>query len=249
MPTPSASKSSVNKFSIDFVDALSDSVQPISFSAPITHVYNPLTYARDAHIQYVRKFAKPCAEVILLGMNPGPWGMAQTGVPFGEVNLVRDWLGITAEIGQPSNEHPKRPVLGFACQRSEVSGKRLWGWAKDSFGTPSRFFKRYFVANYCPLVFMESSGRNFTPDKLPAAKRERLFGACDESLRLLVNYIQPRYVIGIGVFAEKRAQVAMEGVDVSIGRILHPSPASPQANRNWAGAITKQLAEYGLTTS
>jgi len=249
MPTPSIPQTNLNDFPANFVDALNESVKPISFSAPITHVYNPIEYAREAHVQYLHKYAKPSAEVIMLGMNPGPWGMAQTGVPYGEISFVRDWLGISAEVGRPSCEHSKRPVLGFACQRSEVSGKRLWGWARDSFGTPTRFFKRYFVANYCPLVFMESSGRNFTPDKLPAAKRKQLFAVCDESLRQLVHHLQPRYVIGVGVFAEKRAQAALEGVDVLIGRILHPSPASPQANRNWASTITKQLADYGLATS
>src|SRR5688572_32536315 len=95
-------------------------------------------------------------------MNPGPFGMAQTGVPFGDVAMVRDWLGIVAAVAKPRDEHPKRPVLGFECQRSEVSGARLWGWARARFGTPQRFFERFFVANYCPLAFMESSGANRT---------------------------------------------------------------------------------------
>ncbi len=249
MPTSSVIKTRADKFLIDFVHALSESAKSISFSSPITHVYNPLEYAREAHLQYLQKYANPGAEVILLGMNPGPWGMAQTGVPFGEVGFVRDWLGISAEIGQPVDVHPKRPIAGFDCERSEVSGKRLWGWAKESFVRPKQFFKRYFVANYCPLVFMESSGKNFTPDKLPVATRTRLFEACDESLRQLVNHIRPRYVVGVGVFAEKRAQTALKEVDVSIGRILHPSPASPLANRDWAGSIKKQLTAYGLSTS
>ena len=34
--------------------------------------------------------------VVFLGMNPGPFGMAQVGVPFGEVAAVRDWLRIDA---------------------------------------------------------------------------------------------------------------------------------------------------------
>jgi len=42
-------------------------------------------------------------------MNPGPWGMAQTGVPFGEINAVKDWLGINAEVDKPQKQHPKRP--------------------------------------------------------------------------------------------------------------------------------------------
>ena len=178
-------------------------------------------------------------------MNPGPFGMVQTGVPFGDVAMVRDWLGITAPVGKPRNEHPKRPVAGFACQRSEVSGARLWGWARDRFGTPERFFRRFFVVNYCPLAFVESSGRNRTPDKLAAAEQEALGAACDVALRDIVAALEPRIVVGVGGFAERRARAAL-GDTVAIGTILHPSPASPLANRGWATTIEKQLDALGV---
>ena len=229
-------------------DSLSAQLKSLQFADPITHVYNPLEYAFEPHRQFVERFGSSPREVVLLGMNPGPWGMAQTGVPFGEIKLVRDWLGIEAPVGKPKNEHPKRPISGFACPRSEVSGARLWGWARDMFGTPDRFFARFFVANYCPLLFMEASGRNRTPDKLPKAEREPLFAACDHALRSTVEYLQPRYVIGVGAFATDRARVALEGIDVTVGRILHPSPASPAANRGWATQATEQLAAYGIRT-
>ena len=183
---------------------------------------------------------------MLLGMNPGPWGMVQTGIPFGEVNVVRDWLGINEPVGKPIVEHPKRPVEGFACSRSEVSGARFWFWAREHFGTPRRFFQRFFVANYCPLAFFEDSGRNRTPDKLPVAERKPLLGACDRALRRTVEYFRPRFVIGVGKFAEQRARSALDGADVSIGGILHPSPASPAANRHWAAKATAALAACGI---
>jgi single-strand selective monofunctional uracil DNA glycosylase len=172
--------------------------------------------------------------------------MVQTGVPFGEVNLVRDWLDIHAPVTKPKIEHPKRPIEGFNCTRSEVSGRRLWGWARDTFGTPERFFARFFVANYCPLAFLEDTGRNRTPDKLPVAERDPLFEICDEALRQTVEILQPRIVIGIGKFATDRAAHALADLDVSIGRILHPSPANPAANKNWPARATEQLAEYGI---
>lgn len=215
----------------------------LSFSEPVQFVYNPLGYAWKGYEAYVTHYGSSPRDVLLLGMNPGPWGMAQTGVPFGEVNLVRDWLGIETSIGKPEREHPKRPVEGFACRRSEVSGRRLWGWARDTFGTPRRFFNRFFVANYCPLAFMEDSGRNITPDKLPAAEREPLLDVCDEALRKTVQHFQAKHVIGIGAFAAKRARMALGDVDVTIGQILHPSPASPAANRDWAETATRQLQE------
>jgi single-strand selective monofunctional uracil DNA glycosylase len=184
--------------------------------------------------------------VIYLGMNPGPFGMAQTGVPFGEVSIVRDWLGIEGPVRRPPRENPKRPVQGFSCTRSEVSGARLWGAISDHYGEPERFFRTQFIANYCPLVFMESSGRNVTPDKLPAAEREPLFAACDGFLRKLVDILEPEWLVGVGAFAARQAALALEGRDLRVGQILHPSPANPRANRDWIGEVRRQLGDMGL---
>ena len=225
---------------------LSDELAKLRFGPPVTHVYNPLEYAFAAHRDYLERYGKKGAEIMLLGMNPGPFGMAQTGVPFGEVTMVRDWLGIEAEVKKPKLEHPKRPIEGFACKRSEVSGARLWGWIKETFGTPAAFAERMFIGNYCPLVFMEETGRNRTPDKLAAAERAKLFEICDRALRFTVECLQPKFVVGVGTFAEERAHASLEGIDVTIGRILHPSPASPSANSGWAPAVTKQLRELGV---
>jgi len=221
-------------------------IAALSFGPPVTHVYNPLDYAWEASVQYMERFGGGSKEVVFLGMNPGPWGMAQTGVPFGEVTLARDWLRIDAPIGRPGNEHPKRPVRGWDCPRREVSGERLWGWARDSFGTPDAFFERFFVWNYCPLSFMEESGRNRTPDKLPASERLPLLEICDRSLRRAIRALAPQRVVGIGRFAEDRARAALEGVDVRIGRILHPSPASPAANRGWREKAVEELRAMGV---
>ena len=166
---------------------LAKETNKFSFQPPITHVYNPLHYARRATQQYLNAYSNGKKEVLFLGMNPGPFGMAQTGVPFGEVSLVRDWMGIEAKIDQPPNLHPKRPIEGFACTRSEVSGARLWGWARDHFGTADAFFDRFFVWNYCPLVFMTETGANFTPDKLPKSERDPLFATCDKALQQIVT--------------------------------------------------------------
>jgi len=231
---------------IDIAQELAAEVDRLTFAPPVTHVYNPLDYAWDAHVKYLERFGDAPKEVLFLGMNPGPWGMAQTGIPFGEVAAVRDWIGIEAEIGRPDPEHPKRPVTGLACTRSEVSGARLWGWARDIFGTPDRFFSRFFIANYCPLAFLESSGRNRTPDKLPAAERRPLLEVCDRALTRTVEYLQPGLVVGVGTFAEKRARATLADTEVRIGRILHPSPASPVANRGWSEQATAELEGLGV---
>ena len=225
---------------------LSTHVGRLRFAAPITHIYNPLEYAWAAHEQYLRQFGDGQKRVVFLGMNPGPFGMTQTGVPFGEVAAARDWMKINAAIGKPAKEHPKRPVTGFACTRSEVSGRRLWGLFAERFGAPEKFFADHFVVNYCPLVFCEASGRNFTPDKLPAAEQARLFAACDEHLRRVLEILEPEWLIGVGGFALARGEVVAEKMTVKLGKILHPSPASPAANRGWSQAVTKQLVELGI---
>jgi single-strand selective monofunctional uracil DNA glycosylase len=220
-------------------------VDALRFGAPVTHVYNPLDYARRPHGAYVERYCTGRKRVVFLGMNPGPFGMAQTGVPFGDVARVRDWLGIEARVERPAHEHPKRPVGGFACPRSEVSGTRLWGAIARCFGTPERFFAEHYVANYCPLVFLEASGRNRTPDKLRAAEREALYAVCDRHLQQLVALLEPEWVVGIGAFAETRAREALCG-SVRVGRILHPSPANPRAQKNWAGQAARGLASLGI---
>ena len=225
---------------------LSASLEGLPFGPPTAFVYNPLDYARDPAEQYLAKAGGGCKEVVFLGMNPGPWGMAQTGVPFGTVEFVRDWMGIEAPVGKPREEHPKRPVLGFEIQREEVSGSRFWSWAQQRFGTPQRFFEHFFVANYCPLVFMEETGRNRTPDKLPLHERRKLFDICDRALTEIVGILEPRQVIGIGKFAEDRARQALSGSGIPVHRILHPSPASPVANRGWMEQAERQLESLGV---
>jgi len=231
---------------MDISRRLRDAVSGLRFAAPVTHVYNPLEYAWEPHVRYLKRWGRPPKTVVLLGMNPGPYGMAQTGVPFGEISRVRDWLGIEGAVGRPEREHPARPVEGFACRRREVSGARLWGWAAARYGDPEAFFARTFVANYCPLVFMEAGGRNRTPDKLPVGERERLFAVCDAALSETVRCLGATVVVGVGAFAEARAQVALAHAGVRIGRLPHPSPASPQANRGWDALADAALAKLGL---
>jgi len=231
---------------IAITERLRDRVDALTFGDAPSAVYNPLRYAWSAHRQYLERFGSGTGRTVLVGMNPGPFGMAQTGVPFGEVASVRDWMGIRAEVSSPPNPHPKRPVLGFACTRSEVSGRRLWGWAAQRFGTPEAFFERFFVVNYCPLVFMEGpSGRNLVPEKLPAAVRAPLFEACDEALRASFEALQPTRIVGVGVFAERQAKALSQG-QWPVGRVLHPSPASPAANRGWVEAAERQFREMGV---
>ncbi len=228
--------------------SLRDQTSELAFAEPVTHVYNPLVYAWDAHTAYLESANPNGITTLFMGMNPGPWGMAQTGVPFGEIDAVKTWLGIDKNVGKPPTEHPKRLIEGFKCSRSEVSGRRLWGLFRDRFGESDHFFQSHFVTNFCPLVFMEASARNRTPDKLPKEERLLLDRICLEHLTKVIEILKPEFLVGVGAYAEKQLQEATAAMKTTITttRILHPSPASPAANRDWQGTATKQLVEAGI---
>ena len=226
---------------------LREDLRGLQFSEPVTHVYQPLDYAWQSHEAYLRKFGNSTKRVLMLGMNPGPWGMVQTGVPFGEVAAVKEWMGIECPVGRPENEHPKRVVEGFACQRSEVSGRRLWGLFSECWPRAEGFFTEHFVTNYCPLVWMEESARNRTPDKLPANEMAPVHEACTAHLRRVVAAVEPEWCVGVGKFATTKFEQLRDGSETwKTATVLHPSPASPAANRGWAEAAVKQLEEQGV---
>jgi single-strand selective monofunctional uracil DNA glycosylase len=219
----------------------------LRFAPPVACVYNPLDYAFDLHRAWLERYGRGQKEVLLVGMNPGPFGMVQTGIPFGEVEAVRSWLGLRGEVRQPPQVHPKRPVQGLHCPRSEVSGRRLWGWAAQRFVTPQRFLRRFFVTNYCPLAFVAESGANLTPDKLPKAESAPLFRICDRLLLQVVAAVRPTWVVGVGAFAEQRVAAVLAGQPVRIGRLPHPSPASPLANSGWERQADAAMVALGIS--
>jgi single-strand selective monofunctional uracil DNA glycosylase len=211
------------------------------------YVYNPLSYAWDMHEAYLRRYVHQGAKVLFLGMNPGPFGMAQTGVPFGEVVAVRDWMALDEPVGKPPTEHPARPVKGLEIGRSEVSGKRLWSLMAHRYGTAQAFFALHAVMNYCPLVFVDAGkgGRNVVPEKLPKAQRVALENLCDAYLDDMVTLIAPQYLVGVGVYAKRKLQESNTrlGGNRTVCAVLHPSPGNPQANAGWAERVTAQLQE------
>lgn len=232
-------------------DDLSRQLQALRPEPPVNFIYNPLAYAREAHHSYLQRFGRGTKQVLFLGMNPGPFGMGQTGVPFGEVDAVTGWLGIRNGVRPPAVQHPKRPIEGFDCRRSEVSGRRLWGLFRDHQPDAGAFFADHFVANYCPLLFLNERGANVTPDKLTRAARATMEAACDLHLARVINLLQPGHVVGVGEFARRCAERVLSAGAVTapapvIHSIIHPSPASPVANREWPERPIRQLRDAGI---
>ena len=222
-------------------------VDAISFSYD-GYIYNPLDYARTMHEAYLGKYVKEGAEILFLGMNPGPFGMMQTGVPFGEINAVRNYLKLDLPVGKPEREHPSRPVLGMKTTRSEGSGKRLWGLVSLLWPDPEDFFKDHCVFNYCPLGFLDAgkTAKNFTPDHLPKEERAALEKVCDSYLKDIIDIIDPRALIGIGKYAQSKLEAVNDDPKRIVSSIIHPSPGNPQANVDWNGKTQAKMRELGL---
>ena len=75
------------------------------FSAPVAFTYNPLIYAQVPHESNLKRYGNSKKRVRFFGMNPGSWGMGQTGIPFGDITSVRAWSGITGPVRKPSCRH------------------------------------------------------------------------------------------------------------------------------------------------
>ena len=197
-------------------------------------VYNPLAYAWEPHRAYLELASGGGAKTLLLGMNPGPHGMGQMGIPFAATSVVRDLLKITnLDVGQPRTPHPKRPISGLDWPKEEVSGTRLWGLLANEYGSAESIFKSVFLLNHCPLMlFSGERATNITPDRITGPTTKALLERCDEHLREVVDIMQIERVIGVGKYSEKRALNALSGIDISVTTCWHPSPASPLANRN-----------------
>ena len=52
----------------------------VRFNDKVSYIYNPLEYAHETHSYYVKKYCNSYKTILFLGMNPGPFGMAQNGV-------------------------------------------------------------------------------------------------------------------------------------------------------------------------
>ena len=212
------------------------------------YVYNPLDYAWKCHEQFLRRYVRQSARALFLGMNPGPFGMMQTGVPFGEITAVVEYLKIYDFVGSPKKEHPGRPVLGLSTTRSEVSGRRLWGLIKEQYPNPEDFPKDIAMFNYCPLGFLMNTktAKNETPDHLAKEERVKLEEVCNSYLSDVIELVNPQMLVGVGKYAQDKLMQVNTDPNRLVFSIIHPSPGNPQANNGWADKTRALLKEKNL---
>ncbi|XP_059470377.1 single-strand selective monofunctional uracil DNA glycosylase [Neocloeon triangulifer] len=233
---------------------LSGQLKLLKFSDPVFMVYDPVEYAGGIYFQYLQRFCRSPKHLLILGMNPGPWGMGQTGIPFGDVDTVKNYLGL-AEFGflirQPTQQHPSKIVTGLDCHRKEPSGTKLWGLVKKltNYCPAEIALANIIVHNFCPLIFLKESGCNLTPEELKASnKKEELFNLCSTALYHSLRVLQCSQILCIGKFAEKRADLMVKkfSLNALVYSIPHPSPRNVSGRVNWEENAMASLSASGL---
>lgn len=222
----------------------------LNYGPNVEYIYSPLDYASNLHKVFLKKFLCTSKKVLFLGINPGPWGMCQTGIPFGEVNIVRSYLRVDGEVLTPTNCHPQRPITGLNCHRSEVSGKRLWDlFIELSEGDPYKFFKDCFIHNYFPLALMNNNAKNITPGDLKSEYQKELQEICDKSLSDILTLFHTEIIVAIGKYAEKRSNEVVKKfrlTNIKVVQIPHPSPRSVGTAEKWKKETLVQLKSYNI---
>ncbi|XP_049285272.1 single-strand selective monofunctional uracil DNA glycosylase [Anopheles funestus] len=228
---------------------LSAALRKVTLPSDVAACYDPIEYASEIHCAYLQRFLDGPKPILFLGMNPGPWGMCQTGVPFGYVPAVRDWMGLRGTVTKPKPELAARPVEGLACTREEQSGKRWWGLYEELCGTSDGFFRSCFVYNLCPLAFFHQTGRNITPSELKGKAKGEIQSISEQYLAIALTLLKPKIVISVGRYTEDRIKslTKQNKIDPTIATYCmpHPSPRSLN-NTNWPEKAKLWLTEHGI---
>ncbi|KAI8124664.1 hypothetical protein FF38_10666 [Lucilia cuprina] len=212
---------------------LNEKLRNITTPLEISYIYNPVEYAADLHQAYLKKYLKGGKKVLFIGLNPGPNGMGQTGIPFGNITTVRDKMGLNGTVNQPPNIHPKRPVNGLATTIEEPSGKRLWTKFQElSDGSLDIFFEQCFVYNFCPLLFYNSKGDYISPQKLKAPYNRQISNACLHTIEQILELIQPEVIVAIGRYAYDNLKAVKYCIEKRLLYLRHPSPRA--CTKNWS---------------
>jgi len=193
-------------------------------------VINPLEYLWLQYGYYTSCYHNQYPRAMIIGMNPGPKGMSQTGIPFGSPNIIPSILpnkSLFNEIrdneGSPVSS-PHRRITGPSNTTVEVSGNRLWSALIKRYGDFKSITSEIFVDNICPLLFLcgKNGSKNLTPDKLtPSPAKIILIRLCTERLQKIYQCLgEPSNIVALGRWSHKFLEKMFPKVRVTY--ILHP---------------------------
>ncbi len=229
-------------------------------------IWNPGLYGETWHARFRRLYRPGQHPLVVFGLNPGPYGMAQTGIPFTDIRrLVSALPDLAAELrGRGERVEPPglappglRPYLSRSFESSAV---RVYRFLKKGWGGAERGWTEVVVANPCTLLFIDpAEGKNRTPADL--ARAARLRGSGRDQVRELVESfgrIRIRCAVeSIEALSPRGAILLGKDVQAALGpalrRILgearvipweHPARAVPES---WASGLLSALRRRGLT--
>jgi single-strand selective monofunctional uracil DNA glycosylase len=226
-------------------------------------IWNPGLYAASWHALFRKEYPASAGCILVFGLNPGPYGMAQTGIPFTDLKRLREHLPRLAKglerrgcslAGVGLAPRSLRPYLSRTFESSAVRVYRFlsrgWGSAEDG-------WRSVVVANPCSLLFMDAAGENRTPaDLVGAVSRRtgslvaarRLRERCNALRRLAareaVRVLSPRGVVLLGKDAQRAMQTGIApllGPDSILGW-EHPARAVPD---RWAMGLLEEIKRRG----
>jgi len=231
---------------------LSARLEPVRAALPAAGLkavaaIDPTSYAFGNYTRFMQLAASGPRLALFVGMNPGPHGMAQTGIPFGDVDTARVLLGGADTIdplpGLRAASGAAWDCKGLAYHRGEQSGMRLWSALSQLCGSPQAALERCCIVNYCPLYMVGPELENITPSDLPRRHdiTRALEAACDEHLRQLVLGLEVKTVLSFGSYAHASARRALSGFPVDFYTTPHPSPRRGSA-AEWIASALPLLA-------
>lgn len=209
-------------------------------------IYNPLEYCLDPFIQYLEKGGEK-RDIVFLGMNPGPFGMMQNGIPFGASNFVNNYLNIEKDFDKQKieKEHPKYKIIGKNIERQEISGTKLWGLIQSFYPDSNTFLENQIVLNYLQLAILDKEkGKNITPDKLNKDVRTKIENICDNQLREILDILESKVLIGVGKYSYDSLLRVKKNEKVI--KINHPSPLNARYFKTWTEDTKKLLIDENI---
>jgi single-strand selective monofunctional uracil DNA glycosylase len=223
-------------------------------------VLNPGRYGERWHARFRRAYPMSPRPLLVFGLNPGPYGMAQTGVPFTDLKRLESALpGLWKDL-VASGEPVTRPGLAppslarHLTRTFESSSVRVYRFLERAYGRPELALREVVFVNPCPLLFIDpETGANRTPADLPRALRARkaaeLVHAFEELRRATVleavAELEPRGAILLG---RDVAAAVGEALRAALGARSvveweHPARAVPET---WSRGLADELRKRGL---
>ena len=227
---------------IELYKSLNIELDELKFFPPCFYVYNPLSYCFESFKIYFEYLNTEEEINLFFGINPGPFGMAQTGIPFGDKETVKNYLKIEPkiDIDKIPKQHPKKQILGLEVKRVEKSGRIFWGVIKEFYPEKYDFFKSNFVLNFCPLCFLDEQGRNITPKVLRKEDQIALYKILEIFMLKLFKLIKIKKLIAIG--DETFSYLNALNTKLKIQTIIHPAAyKSPEFIKNEYKIFLKEL--------